>query len=1524
MKEKSRNTLTLRRILSRLFLWFPILFLALGILLFSVFQIPKVQTRVLNEVSFLISENTGFDVKIGHANLTWFDYMVVKNVRLYDHQNDSTLIHIKELQIDLKLYDFIVHRRLNADKLELNQPYLHIIKETDSTEVNISRLLADLKELFRKNRKNKERKTSISLDRVEINDGIFSYNDMRYDSIQTGKDYHHFKYKSIQADLLDFSFIDDSLGMKIDYFTSIDSSDGLNIKSLISKFSFTKKQMIFSNLALETEESFITDSITFSYSHPSNFKYFNDSITFFANLDQSTLSTNELALFNHNLKAVDKKVLFSGKLYGAVNNLKIKEFTLQTGNRTIITGNAQLNGLPKITETFIDLDVKKSIIDPSDHSELLSDKIQKEVLNLGAVEVEGQFLGFLSDFVAEAKVTSSVGKIDTDINFKIDGTKRARYTGNLHLQHFDLRSIFPDQNQLKHITLKGKIKGSGLQIANANFNLNAAVDSVSLNDYTYTKLYTNGSFKVGFFAGKLTAADPNLEFSSTLELDLKEDRNKINIQADLKKANLKQINISNQDIRVASHLDLDLKGLKTDDLIGYVSLYNSQIIYEEKELYIDSVKLLSTLIGENRIIHLDTDGLTAEMNGEFRNSVFIRTVLEFYNEIKLNIRNDEEELEMYYIQKKDAPLEKYHIQMEFSFRDLNRFIEPFYPNISFSKEVNLRGSFLQDSVSRLNLYSVVDSLFVSETVWAKNYIDINVSKEYFDKSTLASAFVSSGSQVWSEKFQTENIYTDLIWFEDSMTVALNIEQPDTDNQVEIETSVLFYPDSTRLHFNRSDIKLLGKTWSWEQDNEIIYKDEEWEFTNVKVSNGLERLELSGSYSEAPGKLAFIDLKEFNLQNADAFINSKLEGTLDGRIKIKRQPENDLIEGNVVARAVKIKDFLVGNIFGVTRWDSYNSNLAVNLDLVQNDKKKIEIKGLYYPKNDFDQFNLQAKFDSADLKIAEPFLQNKFSQLNGFASGQFTIHGNFGYPILKGKGSITDGEVLVNYLNTKYEFNGNLIFEENEISTQRLLLRDNEQNIAHFSGGIFHDGFKNAVIDFQGEFENFKLLNTTAADNSGYYGVAFGTGTINLLGALSNIKISAEAQTAKGTRLSIPIDESSDSRIEQKEYIEFIDLKNHATIEGVFEEVHQREKLKIRGIELDFDIEITNDAYVELIFDVQSGDIIRGRGNGNIELQINTDGDFTMFGDFVIEQGGYNFTMYNIINKEFEIKNGSTISWYGDPYGANLNISASYRQLASLAPLMVRFLDPDDLNSAETRKKYPSIVDLKLSGNLLTPEIKFGISIEDYPQNNRLPNSAVTLDEVVTAFKASIGNNEQEMNRQVFSLIVLRKFSEENSFQINGQTIGNSLSEFVSNQLSYWATQVDDNLEVDVDLAGLSEDAFNTFQLRLSYTFLDGRLRVTRGSSLANQETQRDVSNIIGDWTVEYLLTEDGRFRVKMYSRSDLNTIDQQLGESNFETGFSLQYIKSFDQLSQILSDNRKKNISQKKTSKEDKEKKEQI
>jgi hypothetical protein len=305
------------------------------------------------------------------------------------------------------------------------------------------------------------------------------------------------------------------------------------------------------------------------------------------------------------------------------------------------------------------------------------------------------------------------------------------------------------------------------------------------------------------------------------------------------------------------------------------------------------------------------------------------------------------------------------------------------------------------------------------------------------------------------------------------------------------------------------------------------------------------------------------------------------------------------------------------------------------------------------------------------------------------------------------------------------------------------------------------------------------------------------------------------------------------------------------------------------------------------------------------MKIDTKGEFSMIGNYEFVSGGYNFTMYNIVNKEFVINPLSKITWTGDPYSGIMDIDASYKVTTSLKPLV----DSVYQDTPDLARIYPVEVLLSLNGQLLTPDIEFDIIIDEYPKSN------ADLDTQIKGFLNTIAVDQQELNRQVFSLLILRNFSQQNSFSSSG-SIGSSVSEFVTNQLSYWISQVDDNLTIDMDLGELDADALKTFQLRISYEFMDGKLIVTRDGGFTDPDNVASVGSIAGDWTLEYLLSEDGKLRIKLFNRTNYNQLNSATGSASqalLSGGFSLIFTTSFDNFSELFKNPNKKGKKEKNT-----------
>ena len=502
--------------------------------------------------------------------------------------------------------------------------------------------------------------------------------------------------------------------------------------------------------------------------------------------------------------------------------------------------------------------------------------------------------------------------------------------------------------------------------------------------------------------------------------------------------------------------------------------------------------------------------------------------------------------------------------------------------------------------------------------------------------------------------------------------------------------------------------------------------------------------------------------------------------------------------------------------------------------------------------------LNANFENANLSVIEPFIADYISNIDGNLNGNLGIRGSITRPIVEGLGKLENATFRFNYMNTSYSVDGNVIFEPDNISFRGLELRDANNNTARLRGGISHDNFDNLVLDLSANISNFQVMNTSAADNDLFFGTAYATGDINVFGAANNLDLTANATSQPNTRVYIPIGDSNGQA--QEDFINIINVRDTVQSESFEESV---EKLTINNLRMNLNLDITPDAYVEIQIDPKTEENIQGRGRGVLNLNIDTQGNFNMAGNFEIVDALYNFSLYNVINKKFLIEPGGVINWYGDPYEGVMDISAVYEENVSLASLQPN-TNNGQFESNQLKRRFPVKVIMDLDGPLLSPDIAFDFDFSEFPEDGELQTT-------ISAFSNRIANDEQEKNRQVFSLIMLRRFSPEGQF--SGAGIGfSNLSQLISSQLNNLIAQVDENLEIDFDLLGLDETALETFQLRIAYTFFDGRLRVTRDGGFTDLQGNADFNTIAGDWQAEYLLTEDGRYRVRVYNRNNFNTL----------------------------------------------------
>ncbi|HEY8401750.1 MAG TPA: translocation/assembly module TamB domain-containing protein, partial [Cytophagaceae bacterium] len=1041
---------------------------------------------------------------------------------------------------------------------------------------------------------------------------------------------------------------------------------------------------------------------------------------------------------------------------------------------------------------------------------------------------------------ADGSLSTNLGKLDTDINLKINDSlsPKSYYKGHLTTYNFNLGQLI-DRPEVKTIEMDGNIEGKGFSLEEAELKLDAEIKEIGYKNYNYKNIITNAQLSDEHFIGEISVRDTNLTFYAKGNVDLRPGRNIFNINSHIEKFNLKPLHLSDVETLIKTDVNLNFRGLTMDDIVGDITFANTYLLYKDhKEIFLDSLIAFTNKIDGQRTFTINSDLLTVNSHGNFDLSTLGLDLQNLYKEYKLAITENKTQVEAYYAQKPKTTKEKYHTDFSINIIDLNAILAIYVPGLYFSPGTIITGNFTSGHTSTLNLNTYIDTFYYKENVFYKTNIELATSKITDSSDVLAMAYVRSKGQHIYGFTETENFVFDGVWDMDSVKFNTSVDQKRSNNKAYLKGTLSLQEDHKTLQLQDSYLNLLNKKWRITESSTIQFLPNEILVKLLEVSNNNQTITFKGPISKTDDKESYLDIKNFQIENLNPLIeeSANIKGSLTGNIVIKDIFENLDINGNINLLNLHVDDFLIGNVDGLSRWDGGKKQLDIKVGVVRENDKIIDLKGYLKPglNETKEEVNFIATLDNADLSILSPLLKGVMSDLSGNVTGVFDIQGSIRNLKLKGRGDVNDGKFKVDYLGTTYTFNDYIYLDDNLIGFKKLLLKDADGNQAIIDGGIYHDNFRDFMVSIKGYMNNFQVLNTTEKDNNLFYGKAMVSGDVEMLGAFTNLEIKANAISEKGTKIFIPL--NSYSEIEQQNYIRFTSFKDAKEKD---KEAH-KDHIDLSGISMDFNLEITPDAYCEIIFDKKAGDIIRGYGKGNLKLKIDTRGDFNMYGNYTITEGAYNFTLAGIVNKAFKIEPNSTISWMGDPYEGILDIKAIHKLDVSLRPL----LDSIEASKPANQKKYPVNVVLDVEGNLLSPEISLDIDILRYGD----------LGTYVAEFESKIQNNEQELNRQVFSLMVLGSLSRENSFSgISSNSSTNNLSELLSNQLSSWLSQVDDNLQIDIDLNSMDKDILNNFQLRLSYTLLDGRLRITRDGNFqnVNNANEAQVSNLAGEWTVEY-------------------------------------------------------------------------
>ena len=1435
------------------------------------------QTLLVKQYLGVLAKKLDTKITVGKVTVSFFNQVTINDLYVED-QHQDTLLFVSHLNVVIDEFS-IEKKHVFLEKATFNQMYFNLKKYAGDTTNNLHFIV----DYFTPKDTLSESQWQFKLNNVGITKGRFNYNNFDYEPKLGGVDYDHVGITYLNTELSDIEFIPQGVKCHIDRMKFFEQS-GFQLDQLTALFNISPKGIVTDELTVKTPYSDIEGDINFMTDTYGDMGDFITNVTIKSNFDTSLVSFKDICFFAPTLDCLNKSLTLNGEIKGSIANLKGRKLDILLDDGTVFKGSADITGIPNTEDIFMHVNVKELITTKEKLEQLPLYPFTKETYvqlpdnfkHLQTIHFKGNFTGFYHDFVAYGKFNTDLGTIVTDVAVKVNNGNTT-YNGKVVTNHFNLGKFFEAEKELGVITMDVNIKGKGFTKKDIVANLDGTINQVVIKGYEYNNVEVKGDFSDQVFNGYLAVEDENMSFDFNGSVNMKNKMPEFKFISNIQNAKLAKLNLisSEQQLktRFSTVLKVDMVGNHIDNVVGSVAILDAKYYDKLDSIYIPQTIITASRNNGQKQLKIKSDVLDFEVQGEYQFTHLVDAAQHFI---------------IQYIPSMKKTNELLVIENDFKFQLVLH-------NSEIISKVFLKGAKLSPHTSFSGFYNSNDQMLsINGTIPTADVIGIKISNASFSvKSDTQQLYMDFGAD---KIFKSDNVYVDHFYFSTTTandSLLSNINWQNNGGPLSSKADVSFNTyfkgvEYFKTQIRNSSIFVANHLWEFNNDNSIEVDTSAIVVKNLSFTSATQSILIDGVVSDSSNNQLDIALREFNLSTIKDLIPKEIiqvEGVVEGVVSISKLDSNLLLSSNLDFNQFKVNDYLVGRGNIKSFWNTAEEKLTMDGKFYRDHIPTILLGGHYYPKKEEESLDLTFELYQTELSIFDTYLKDYVSDVEGKANAELAITGTLKQPAFNGNIVLQNPIFRVNYLNTTYRSNSLKVnVAPDMISFDNVALIDEYNHKAYANGTVYHTWFTNWSLDIGLDVVNFLALNTSEEHNSLYYGKAYVTGLVNIGGYGKKMNIDVNVKSEKGTTLNIPLDDNED--IEENDFIEFV------TRDTVSVQVDK--EVDLSDIDMNFDLEITPDAEIRLIFDDQIGDVMKSRGKGNIKLNVNTKGELNMFGDYTVKDGNYLFTLQNVINKRFDLEEGGTISWNGSPYEAQLNITAVYRLRARLYDILASMGDTTDVY----KKRIPVNLKLKMTGLMLTPNISFDINLPTADEDTKSKVKSVL-------YVNNQEENIQELNRQVFSLLVLNRFLPvlgANSTTGNANVGATTSSELLSNQLSNWLSKISDDFDIGVNYHPGDEISNQELELALSTQFFNDRLVVDGNlgvSDRRNVSTQaQNTNNLIGDVSIEYKITKDGKLRIKAFNTSNQFSLENT--NSPYTQGIGLFYKKEFDSVREFF------------------------
>ena len=1486
---RNKTFTTIRRALK--IFWLVIVAITATILAIALaLQSPAVQTRIADRVVKTVNEKLEGDITFERIHFKPFTTLVLKNVVIIDKQPVidpiipdaspvDTFFHANYIVAKMTFKSLTGREGIHIDKVIITDAGMNLVLEDNPGEEK--KHIDNLSRIFRikkGQKKEPSEKELFHIRRVELDNFAFSMKN--YSSKKTpyygGINWNDLDINNIQLKAKELKFQGGVMSGEV---TSLSFSEksGYICHEIKGQAKVGNGKAIIESLTLKDPWSSINLPLyMMSYSGVEAFQDYIAEVKMDAEISQSIVDFRTITYFAPQLEGNKLIVnVKSGTFSGTVDDFAVSNMDVssQTGGFSgKLTG--RMTGIPEIEKTRIDARVKDFAVTAKGLGAFVTEWMKDGELDLSGYAPGTKFFvtahahGLLDHMDVDANIRSAVGTLESDIRLDnlISTNEQIGISGTVNTKDLDVGKII-NNDLLGKVTMTTT---AAIKLPDDKAPLSADIDSLDVSrlhiyGYDYSQISGFGDLSKDGFDGRITCNDPNLNFMfhGRLGLSPRTKNALYRFYAIVGHANLNAMNIDKRGkSEISFRTSADFRRTSSGDIYGDISIANVSLENSEGKSDIGDIKLTSVNKNDTYRMGLKSDFANGSYTGSAPVTEFIRDL----NNITL---------------KKELPAlfsnaeytwngNRYNLEFEFdNMQKLLDFVMPgmyVADNTTLSTRISDKGKLN----GRLNSQRIA-----FQTQYIKDLtLEFDNNDDSFNGKLNSEVIEIASLQLHDNSLRI---------LADDNHIGLGYTY---DNQSELENRGEFFvhgdlarkDDNIDLEVNilPSMIYLNSREWRI-QPSHLLVNKEGIDVSSVEFLSNEQRISLEGKVSQTQKDTLHLNLDRFDISILNPLVGADLgiKGAATGSVQLTSPLKSKGLLVDMICDSTYLANRALGIVSIGSKWDEDFERFDIAVTNEINGARNIEAIGKLTPKTK--SIEASAKLNRLYIGYVQPFIKDIFSDMDGYLSGTVNIDGPLNAFSISSDGTRLDDAMLqIAYTNVPYYADGDFHIDDTGVYFDDVRIRDRYTGTGSIGGSINWSHFKDITFDTRIKVNEIEGINLNEKQNASFYGSIFGTGNINITGPVNSLIMNIDAMTAKNGELHIPIAAATTSG--KSDLLKFTEIEQEIFIDPYDILISKIEKKNSANSDFRVNIHVNASpdvtAFVEI--DKASGHVISGRGNGTLDL-VASEEIFTINGDYTLTGGNYRFVALGLVNRDFEIQDGSSVTFNGDIMESTLDIDAIYKTKASLSTLIA------DTTSVANRRVVEC--GISITDRIANPRLAFSIEIPE-------------LDPTIKSRVESALSTEDKIQKQFLSILISNNFlpDEQSGIFNNSTMLYSNVTELMAGQLS----NILQKLNIPVDL-GLNyqpnEKGTDVFDVAVSTQMFNNRV-VVNGSVGNKQINSGGQTDVVGDIDIEIKLDRSGSFRLNLFSHS-ADTYTNYLDNSQ-RNGVGVTYQTEFNSLKQFF------------------------